>query len=174
MRFWGEVIDAYTSWEWSTRCDEIAKLDVDLPLASLVVSPLAKRETPETAPVSDQVFASDFATGDQSQVISNAYRWRRWESKTSDFAPIQATTGNHRKPDPELAETKDEKKHVRETALPTGKIERETTQGRGDVEETPTAETLGTLARKVLSSSRHADSRRLARAVLRLLALNEA
>jgi hypothetical protein len=38
------------------------------------------------------------------------------------------------------------------------------------VGETPTAETLGTLARKVLSSSRHADSRRLARAVLRLLA----
>jgi len=100
--------------------------------------------------------------------------WRRWESKTSDFAPIRATTGNHGKPDPELAETKDEKKHVRENALPTGKIERETTQGRADVGETPTAETLGTLARKVLSSSRHADSRRLARAVLRLLALNEA
>jgi hypothetical protein len=37
----------------------------------------------------------------------------------------------------------------------------------GDV---PTAETLGMLARKVLSSSRHADSRGLARAVLRLLA----
>ncbi len=37
----------------------------------------------------------------------------------------------------------------------------------GDV---PTAETLGTLARKVLSSSRHAESRELARAVLRRLA----
>ena len=97
-------------------------------------------------------------------------RWRRWESKTSSFAPIQATTGNHRKPDPELAETGDEKKHVRENALPTGKIGTETAQGRADVGETPTAETLGMLARKVLSSSRHADSRRLARAVLRLLA----
>jgi hypothetical protein len=39
-----------------------------------------------------------------------------------------------------------------------------------DVGETPTAETLGSLARKVLASSRHADSRRLARAVLQLLA----
>ena len=48
--------------------------------------------------------------------------------------------------------------------MPTGKIERETTQGRADVEETPTAETLGSLARKVLSSSRHAQSRELARA----------
>jgi len=111
-----------------------------------------------------------FATQDQSEVISDDYRWRRWESKTSDFAPIQATTGNHRKPDPELAETKDEKKHVRESALPTGKIERDTTEGRVDVGELPTAETLGTLARKVLSSSRHAESRELACAVLRLLA----
>ena len=40
----------------------------------------------------------------------------------------------------------------------------------GDV---PTAETLGTLARKVLSSSRHAESRELARTVLRLLALSK-
>jgi hypothetical protein len=37
----------------------------------------------------------------------------------------------------------------------------------GDV---PTARTLGTLARKVLSSSRQAESRELARTVLRLLA----
>jgi len=58
--------------------------------------------------------------------------------------------------------------------LPTGKIERERKEGRADVGDVPTAQTLGTLARKVLSSSRHADSRRLARAVLRLLALNEA
>ena len=43
-----------------------------------------------------------------------------------------------------------EKKHFRETALPTGKIERETTQGRADVGDVPIAETLGTLARKVL------------------------
>jgi len=50
------------------------------------------------------------------------------------------------------------------------KIERDTTEGRVDVGELPTAETLGTLARKVLSSSRHAESRELARAVLRLLA----
>ena len=103
-------------------------------------------------------------------MISNAYQWRRWESKTSDFAPIRATTGNHRKPDPDLAETKDEEKHVRENALPTSKTESETTQGRADVGDVPTAQTLGTLARKVLSSSRHADSRELARAVLRLLA----
>jgi hypothetical protein len=75
-----------------------------------------------------------------------------------------------RKPDPELPETKDSKKHVRENVLPTGKIGAETTEGRADVGETPTAETLGSLARKVLASSRHADSRRLARAVLQLLA----
>ena len=103
-------------------------------------------------------------------MISNGYQWRRWESKTSDFVPFGATTGNHRKPDPEVVETKDEKKHVRENALPTRKIERATTQGRADVGDVPTAETLGTLARKVLSSSMHAESRALARAVLRLLA----
>ena len=76
----GEVIDAYTSWEWSTLCDEISKLDVDLHASKLAVLPLAKREIPETAPVSEQVFASDFATRDQSEVISDAYQWRRWES----------------------------------------------------------------------------------------------
>ena len=96
--------------------------------------------------------------------------WRRWESKTSDFAPLEATTGNHRKADPELPESKHEEKHFRENALPTGKIEPEVTQGRADVGDMPTAETLGSLARKVLSRSRHADSRELARAVLRLLA----
>jgi hypothetical protein len=84
--------------------------------------------------------------------------------------PIRATTGNHRKPDPELPETKDSEKHFRENALPTGKIERETTQGRAYVGDVPIAQTLGTFARNVLSTSRHADSRRLARAVLRLLA----
>ena len=57
--------------------------------------------------------------------------------------------------------------------MPSGKIEAETTQGRADVGDVPTAETLGVLARKVLSTSRHADSRRLARAVLRLLALSK-
>ena len=96
--------------------------------------------------------------------------WRRWESKTSASAPIRATTGNHRKPDPELAETKDSGKHFRENALPTGKIEGEPTQGRADVGDVPIAQTLGTLARKVLSSSRHAESRELARAVLQLVA----
>jgi len=100
----------------------------------------------------------------------DAYQWRRWESKTADFDANRATTGNHGKPDPELAETKDSKKHVRENALPTGKIEAETTQGRADVGEEPTAETVGRLARRVLSSSRHAESRELARAVLQLLA----
>ena len=96
-------------------------------------------------------------------------RWRRWESKTADFSADQATTGNHRKPDPDSPESKHEEKQFREIVLPSGKIEHETTQGRADVGETPTAETLGSLARKVLSSSRHAESRRLARSVLRLL-----
>jgi hypothetical protein len=82
----------------------------------------------------------------------------------------RATTGNHRKPDPELPESKHEEKHFRETVLPSGKIEHDTTQGRADVGDMPTAETLGSLARKVLSSSRHAESRELARAVLELLA----
>jgi len=53
--------------------------------------------------------------------------------------------------------------------LPSGKIDGETAKGRADVGDVPTAETLGSLARKVLSSSRHAESRELARAVLRLL-----
>ena len=95
--------------------------------------------------------------------------WSRWESKTPDFEPIRATTGNHGKSDPESAETKDSEKQVRENALPTGKNETESMQGRADVGETPTAETLGSLAREVLSSSRHAESRELARAVLQLL-----
>jgi hypothetical protein len=43
-------------------------------------------------------------------------------------------------------------------------------QGRVEVGELPTAETVGMLARKVLSSSWHADSRELARAVFWLLA----
>jgi hypothetical protein len=79
----GEVIDAYTSWEWSTLCDEISKLDVDLHATKLELLPLAKRETPEIAPVSEQIFASDFATRDQSEMIPSAYQWRRWESKPS-------------------------------------------------------------------------------------------
>jgi len=82
----------------------------------------------------------------------------RSPARTAAYGSLRSrsTTGNHRKPDPELAETKDEKKHVRENVLPTGKIEHETMQGRADVGDVPTAETLGTLARKVLSSSRHA------------------
>ena len=54
--------------------------------------------------------------------------------------------------------------------MPTGKIEHEIARGRTDVGDMPTAETLGALARKVLSSSRHAQSRELARIVLELLA----
>ena len=81
----GEVIDAYTSWEWSTLCNEIGKLEVDLHPTKLVVLPLAKRETPETTHVLEQVFASDFATRDQSEMISNAYQWRRWESNIRRF-----------------------------------------------------------------------------------------
>jgi hypothetical protein len=103
-------------------------------------------------------------------MISIQKWWRRWESKTSDFEPIQATTCNHRKPDPELPEPKDSGKHFRENALPTGKIEGEPTQGRADVGDVPTAETLGALARKVLSNSRLAESRELARLVLQQLA----
>ena len=76
----GEVIDAYTSWEWSTLYGEVSKLEVELHPASLIVLPVAKSETPETPAVSHQVFASDFATRDQSEMISDGYRWRRWES----------------------------------------------------------------------------------------------
>ena len=54
--------------------------------------------------------------------------------------------------------------------MPTGKTEHDTTQGRADVGDMPTVETLGSLARKVLSSSPDAESRELARAVLGLLA----
>ena len=79
------MIDAYTSWEWSTLCDEITKLEVDLHPTKLAVLPLAKREIPETTPVSEQVFASDFATRDQSEMIPSAYRWRRWESNSRQF-----------------------------------------------------------------------------------------
>ena len=107
-----------------------------------------------------------FANHKQSLVLS---WWRRWESKTSDFEPIRATIGNHGKPDHKLAESKHDEKHFRETVLPSGKTEAETEQGRAVVGDMPTAETLGALARKVLSSSRHAESRELARAVLQLL-----
>jgi hypothetical protein len=103
-------------------------------------------------------------------MISIPNWWRRWESKTADFDANRASTGNHRKPDPELPESKHEEKLFRETVLPCGKTEAESRQGMADVGDMPTAETLGALARKVLSSSRHTDSRRLARAVLRLLA----
>ena len=82
----GDVIDAYTSWEWSTLCGELAKLELDLNPAQLIVLPVAKSETPETTPVSGQVFASDFATRDQSKMIPSAYRWRRWESNRWRFA----------------------------------------------------------------------------------------
>ena len=54
--------------------------------------------------------------------------------------------------------------------MPSGKIEHETTQGRADVGDMPTAETLGALARNVLSSCRHSESREFACAVLALLA----
>jgi hypothetical protein len=106
-------------------------------------------------------------------MIADDYQWRRWESKTSDFAPVRATTGNHGKPDPESAETEDSNKHAQENALPAGKIGRENPQGGADVGDVPIAQTLGTLARKVLSSSPHAESRELVRAVLRLLALSK-
>jgi hypothetical protein len=85
----GEVIDAYTSWEWSTLCDEISKLHVDLHSTKLEVLPLAKRETHEIAPVSEQVFASDFATRDQTEMIPSAYQWRRWESNRHWSGPVR-------------------------------------------------------------------------------------
>ena len=69
-----------------------------------------------------------------------------------------------------MPESNDSEKHFRENALRTGKLERETTQGRADVGDVPTAETLGALARKVLSNSRLAESRELARLVLQQLA----
>jgi len=81
----GEVIDAYTSWEWSTLCGEITKPKVDLQPVNLVILPLEKVDTCETTPVSDQVVASDFATRDQSEMISDVYRWRRWESNSRQF-----------------------------------------------------------------------------------------
>jgi hypothetical protein len=89
----GEVIDAYTSWEWSTLCGEVSKLDVELHRASLIVLPVAKSETPETTAVSHQVFASDFATGDQSEVISDDYQWRRWESNRLPLTRLRGSTG---------------------------------------------------------------------------------
>ena len=70
----GEVIDSYTSWEWSTLCGEITKLKVNLQSVNLVILPLEKVDTCETTPVSDQIFASDFATRDQSETISDGYR----------------------------------------------------------------------------------------------------
>jgi hypothetical protein len=53
---------------------------------------VAKSETPEITAVSHQVFASDFATRDQNEMISEAYQWRRWESnllQTTLFRMIQ-------------------------------------------------------------------------------------
>jgi hypothetical protein len=55
-------------------------------------------------------------------------------------------------PDHDSPESTHEEKHFRETVLPSGKIEADATQGRAVVGDTPTAETLGALARKVLSS----------------------
>jgi hypothetical protein len=51
--------------------------------------PVAKSEIPETTAVYRQVFASDFATRDQSEAISDGYRWRRWESNGRLFAPFR-------------------------------------------------------------------------------------
>ena len=44
-----------------------------------------------------------------------------------------------------------------------GIMDGETAKGRAEVGDMPTAETLGSLARKVLSSSRRAESRELVR-----------
>jgi hypothetical protein len=89
----GEVIDAYTSWEWSTLCGELTKLEVDLNPAKLIALPVAKGETTETTTVSRQVFASDFATRDQTEMISDGYRWRRWESKRWPLTRLRGSTG---------------------------------------------------------------------------------
>ncbi len=77
----GEVIDADTSWEWSTLCDELRKLEVDLNPAKLIVLPVARSETTETTAVSDQVFDSGSPARNQSEVISDAHQWGRWGSK---------------------------------------------------------------------------------------------
>ncbi|MFZ1863757.1 MAG: hypothetical protein WAU39_06000 [Polyangiales bacterium] len=61
------------------------RISVDLHPASLVVLPLAKRETAEIVPVSEQAFASDFATRDQTSMISDSYQWRRWESNSREL-----------------------------------------------------------------------------------------
>jgi hypothetical protein len=63
----GEVIDASTSWEWSTLCGEVTKLEVDLHPANLIALPVG-------------------------EMISDGYRWRRWESnllQTTLFRMIQ-------------------------------------------------------------------------------------
>jgi hypothetical protein len=69
-------------------CGELAKLEVDLNPANLIVLPVANSETHETTSVSHQVFA----TRDQSEMLSDGYRWRRWESnllQTTLFRMIQ-------------------------------------------------------------------------------------
>ena len=53
----------------------VRKLEVDLHPGGLIVLPLANGNTLETTPISDQVFASDFATRDQNEMISDGYRW---------------------------------------------------------------------------------------------------
>ena len=67
------MIHADTSWEWSTLCGELTKLEIDLNPANLIVLPMAKSETLETTPVSHQVFVSDSATRDQNEMISGVY-----------------------------------------------------------------------------------------------------
>lgn len=51
------MIDAYTSWEWSTLCDEISKLDVDLHSTKLEFATGKTRHTRDSP-----CFRAGFAT----------------------------------------------------------------------------------------------------------------
>lgn len=95
--------------------------------------------------------------------------WRQRESKTGDSGSFEATSGNHRKSDPDLEVHKGNESAFGEDALPAGKNSCVVIEYREAVGDMPTASTLGELARAVISKSRHEESRMLAEAVLSLL-----
>lgn len=102
-------------------------------------------------------------------MITDSYRWRRWESKTDDSGSFDASAGNHARAGLEPEVETGKQKSSGENALPTGKTADGGATGRADVGTVPTASTLGELARAVISKSRHKESRMLAEAVLELL-----
>ena len=65
----------------------VRKLEVDLHPGGLIVLPLANGNTLETTPISDQVFASDFATRDQNEMISDGYRWESNPERSDTLTP---------------------------------------------------------------------------------------